>query len=742
LRLALLLLSFITIIYGLRPTAPYVPNVKGVQQESWREAIIEATQFVSKLTLSEKVSLATGIGWYQFQKNTCIGNISPIPRLNFSGYCLHDSPTGVRYGTFASAFPAPVNAAQTWDRSLMYARAQAMAEEWRGKGVNIALAPYVNMARCPQAGRNWEGSGGDPYMTGEAAVQTVLGIQSQGVMASVKTILGNEQEHFRFTESSNIDDRTIHEIYAYPFMRAVQAGTATVMCSYNHINNVYACQNDRILNQILKDEFGFQGFVMSDWWGTNSGVPSVLAGLDMNMPGTITPTSNSTYFGQSLIDAVNNGSVPLSRIDDMAVRIMAPYYLLGQDKDFPPTNLNLGYPALDGRVPVMGDHYNIIRELDAASVVLLKNQGNVLPFTSKTTGGLVTYALIGSDAGPAEWGPNNCQDHGCVDGTVAQGWGSGTTNFPYLITPLEAIQQRAGQMGQTVTFSRYDWNVELAMSLASTASVAIVFSNTDSGEDGITFEGNNGDRNNLSLWENGDQLIQAVASVNSRTVVVIHTTGQVLMPWIDHPNVSAVLICGLPGQESGNSLADVLFGDVNPSGHLVYTIAKNEADYPASVLYNSTVSVPQINYTEALNIDYRWFDSKNINPLFEFGFGLSYTTFTYADLIISSVYNDTVAYKIQITVMNSGRVDGYEPPQLYLVFPESAGEPPKVLRGFERVFIATAKTESVVYYLTLMDISIWDIPTQSWVVPIGSFGVLVGASSRDIRLKGAFTPLV
>eukprot|EP00026_Physarum_polycephalum_P003732 Phypoly_transcript_03746.p1 GENE.Phypoly_transcript_03746~~Phypoly_transcript_03746.p1 ORF type:complete len:751 (+),score=112.06 Phypoly_transcript_03746:59-2311(+) len=712
---------------------------------SWAEAIEQATQLITNLTIEQKVSLATGVGW---ANGVCVGNTPAIPSINFPGLCLQDSPTGVRFTDFASAFPAAINVAATWDRNLTFQRAAAMGAEYRGKGVNVALAPMMNMGRVAAGGRNWEGFGADPYLTGEGAIQSVWGIQSQGVIATAKHYIGNEQEHYRTTETSDIDDRTIHEIYAYPFLQSVLAGVGSVMCSYNQVNGTYACQNNRTLNQILKGEFGFLGFVQSDWSATMSGVPSVLGGLDMTMPGDITFGSGTSYFGDNLVKAVQNGSVSEERLDDMAVRILTPWILLGQNQDFPEPNLNSFNPAKSAHVHVGGDHYQLIREIGAASIILLKNTNNQLPFTENIGGpGTYTYALIGSDAGSAALGPNGCADHGCVDGTLAQGWGSGTTNFPYLITPLEAIQGRASENAQTVTFLLDDWNLQQAMEVASSADVAIVFTVADSGEGYITVDGNMGDRNNLSCWNNGDALIQAVASVNSHTIVVLHVTGPVLMPWADNPNVTAILLAGFPGQESGNSLVNVMFGDVNPSAKLVYTIANQASDYPAQVLYNSSEPHPAIPYSEGLYIDYRWFDAKNIAPTFEFGFGLSYTTFSYSDLQIQATKDQTnalsesdlVLYKIQASITNTGDVAGYEVPQLYIVFPPAAEEPPKVLRGFDRILLQPNQTLPVDFYLTELSLSIWNVTLQDWTVPSGQYGVLVGASSQNILLKGSFT---
>jgi len=270
--------------------------------------------------------------------------------------------------------------------------------------------------------------------------------------------------------------------------------------------------------------------------------------------------------------------------------------------------------------------------------------------------------------------------------------------------------------------------------------VAVVFSSTTSGEGYIIVDGNDGDRNNLSLWRNGDKLIDTVAGANNQTVVVIHSAGPVLMPWINHPNITAVIYAGFPGQESGNGLVDVLFGIVNPSGRLVHTLAKQRSDYSADVLYSSPDRVPQIPYNDGVFIDYRWFDARNITPNFEFGFGLSYTSFSYRSLEILPVNNGTnIRYRIQVNVLNIGSVGGNEVAQLYLGYPAGAQEPPKVLRGFERVYINVGANVNVVFYLAEIDISIWDYGRNNWYVYPGSYSVHVGASSRDIRLTGSFT---
>lgn len=424
----------------------------------------------------------------------------------------------------------------------------------------------------------------------------------------------------------------MREIYTHPFLRAVAADVASVMCAYNLINNSWACQNEYTQNGILKTDFGFQGYILSDWQATESGVSSVNAGLDMTMPGDVVFFSRTSYFGQNLTAAVNNGSVASARLDDMAERILAGWFLLEQDQDFPEVNFDAfrrNSTANNSFVDVRSNHDEVIRHIGAASTVLLKNTGSLPLHKPKS------IALIGSDAGPSMFGPNGCEDRGCDYGTLAMGWGSGTADFPYLIDPYTAISLQARHDHSTFDWTFDNFDLEAAQERAGGVEVAIVAIHADSGEQYITFDGNEGDRNNLTAWRGGDNLVNAVAAVNNNTIVVVHAVGPIILEaWIDHPNVTGVLWAGLPGQESGNSLVDVMYGAYNPSGRLPYTIAKRREDYSADIIYVNTdvPATPQVDYTEGLDIDYRHFLSKDIEPRFGFGFGLSYTKFNYTNL--------------------------------------------------------------------------------------------------------------
>ncbi|KAH7924412.1 glycoside hydrolase family 3 protein [Leucogyrophana mollusca] len=727
---------------------------------AWAAAYTKAKAMISGWTIEQKVNVSTGVFW---EGGVCVGNTPPIE--DYPGLCLQDSPLGVRDTDLVTSFPAGITAASTWNRALIRARGVAIGEENRGKGVNVALGPMMNMGRVAQGGRNWEGFGADPYLSGEAAYETILGMQSGGVQATAKHYINNEQEWKRTQYSSNVDDRTEHEIYAQPFMRAVMAGVSSVMCSYNLINDTYACNNNKTLNDLMKREFGFQGYIQSDWSATMATL-SAVAGLDMTMPGDITFGSGTSYFGGNLTAFVMNDTISMERLDDMATRIVAAWYYMHQDENYPNVTLNSfnPYDPINSEVNVQSNHYEIVREIGAAGTVLLKNERGVLPLDKPKS-----IVLVGSDAAPPTSGPNEYTDQGGdPSGILAMGWGSGTDNFTYLISPYEAIQQRA-RLDQTSVFWNFDdWNLDAAGNDVIGMEVAIVFVNSDSGEGYITVDGNAGDRQNLTAWHQGDELILAVAAQNNNTIVVTNSVGPLILePWVEHPNVTAIVWANLGGNEAGNAVMDILYGNWNPSGRLPYTIAKSPMDYPAQLVLGGTAAdILSINYTEGLYIDYRWFDYMNITPRYEFGFGLSYTTFEYSNLAVTEVYpadyaqtslidnwanggatpiaeGSTTAlwlhmpaYQVTFNVKNTGSVYGGEIPQLYLHHDASVGEPPSVLKGFTNVEVAPGQTAPVSITLSRYDLSVWDVVRQGWAKPEGTISFSIGASSRDFRLTG------
>ncbi|KAF1940676.1 hypothetical protein EJ02DRAFT_435432 [Clathrospora elynae] len=663
---------------GLSP--PWYPTPKGGTDKAWADSYTKAADMVKQMTLPEKVNITTGTGW---SMDMCVGQTGRVARLKFPSLCLQDGPLGIRFADNITAFPAGITVGATWNKELMYLRGKAHGKEARLKGVNVLLGPAMGpLGRLPAGGRNWEGFGSDPVLQGIAAAQTIKGIQDEGVMATAKHYVGNEQEHFRQSWewglpnaiSSNIDDRTLHEIYAWPFADSVKAGVTSVMCSYNQVNSSYACQNSRLLNGILKDELGFQGFVQSDWLAQRSGVASALAGLDMSMPGDgLRWAKGDSLWGPELTRSVLNGSVPIDRVDDMVTRIVASWYQVGQDKwdDQGPnfsswTNdrvgkLHEGSPSdhamgvVNQYVNAQGEgkdaHKNLVRRVAAEGTVLVKNEDKLLPLDrkgwkkSKKSKRRTKYrvGIFGEDARLPREGINHCSDQSCNEGTLASGWGSGAVKFSYLIEPLSAV--RAAFDNATVYVTDWPENkLPSQKEVLEDQDLCIVFVNADSGEGYEHYGSIRGDRNDLNLQKGGDKLVQDVAKDCGKgmgdVVVVVHTVGPVILEnFIDIVNVKAVIIANLPGTESGNAIVDVLFGDVNPSGRLPYTIAKNEDDYgPGSkIKYLPTPSdglAPQQNFSEGLYIDYRHFDKQDITPRYEFGYGLSYTQFTLSSLLI------------------------------------------------------------------------------------------------------------
>lgn len=688
---------------------PWYPSPAGGTAKRWEQSYEKAQDMVRKMTLTEKVNVTTGTGW---MNGLCVGNTGPAVHVGFPSLCLQDGPLGIRYADNVTAGPSGITVGATWNRELMYKRGRMLGLEAKIKGVNVLLGPCVGpIGRTPLGGRNWEGFGSDPVLQAAGAVETIKGIQDEGIMATIKHFVGNEQEHFRQPHewgiptalSSNIGDRALHELYAWPFADSIRAGVASVMCSYNQVNNSFACQNSKLMNGILKDELGFQGFIQSDWLAKRGGVASALAGLDMDMPGDGEHWADGiSFWGPELTMAALNGSLPLDRLDDAVTRIVASWYQLEQDDEYywhrpPPegdggptfsswTNEQYGliHAGSDDETVVLVNrwadaknvggfsHSSLSRRIAAEGIVLLRNDDDFLPLSRNghsqshppvSPEDKIKIGVFGEDALANPDGPNSCPDRICNNYTLAMGWGSGTAEFPHLIAPLDALRSVLKQ--DTVELSLWSTNnppAEADKDLLQNQDLCMVFVNADSGEGFGTVEDVHGDRVDLKLAHGGDKLIETVADncgrrrANSEnrvdgepqkthgdTVVVIHSVGAVdLESFIEHPHIKAVVWAGLPGEESGTSLVDVLFGDLNPSGHLPFTIGKSLKDYgpAAEILVHPTDAIPQQDFDEGVLIDYKWFDAHKIEPRFEFGFGLSYTTFEIRNLHVESTLDN------------------------------------------------------------------------------------------------------
>lgn len=766
--------------YGQSEAVYPSPEITGLG--AWADSYTRAKAFVGRMTLDEKISLTSGTG----VNNGCAGGIVPIPRLNFSGLCLHDAGNGVRETDFVNAWPSGLHVGASWNKELAAKRAAGMGGEFKAKGVNVLLGPVVGpLGRVVVGGRMWEGFSIDPYLSGALAYETVVAAQSMGVITSTKHYIGNEQESYRNptiaeigsvgSVSSNIDDQTLHELYLWPFQDAVHAGSASIMCSYNRVNNSYGCQNSKTLNGLLKTELGFQGFVVSDWGALHGGAAAALAGLDMAMPGA------GNFWGGNLTQAAKNGTVPEARIDDMVIRTIASYYQLGQDNGFPspgvgmPLDLAKPHPIVDARNT---SSKSVLFDGAVEGHVLLKNKDKALPLKAPRLLSIFGYSAkapdqntIGGGLSPWAWGVESFDyddffsgfaagevgNHTAIaiNGTIISGGGSGAVSMSLVSTPFDAISQRA-----------YDDDTVLYWDLSSPTP------NIDAASDAClvivnAFASEGLDRPNLHD-DYTDGLIKHVADACNNTIVVFHNAGPRLVDtFIDHPNVTGLIFAHLPGQDSGRALVSILYGESNPSGKLPYTVARNESDYgdvlQPSLPEGQFALFPQSNFTEGTLVDYRHFDARNITPRFEFGFGLSYTTFNYSNLVVVKANSSTsssnatlntgefptgpiaeggqadlwdVLVTVSADVTNTGDADGAEVAQLYVSIPGAAAA--RQLRGFEKVFLNATRTATVEFGLTRRDLSTWDVVAQKWRLPLGEpgVGIWVGASSRDLRLQG------
>ncbi len=654
---------------------------------TYSQAVARAKAIVAKMTLDEKISELHGI-----HTPTGYRIVPGLPRLGIPALQMTNGPAGVGPGGAgaqppATALPAPISLAATWDPSLAFEYGKIEGEETRSLGNTLLEAPDVNIARVPQGGRDFEGYGEDPFLDASIAVTNIEGIQSTGIMATVKHYIANNQEADRMRIDEQIGERALREIYMPAFKAAIQqAHSASVMCAYPKINGAFNCENDPLLKDVLKKEWGFEGFVMSDWGATHSTVPSALAGLDLEMP-------TGEYFGDGLKSAVQSGAVPMSAIDNKLVRRYATMMQFGD------------WVAPPKRTPIPAfAHGEVARKIAAQSMVLLKNDGNILPLDVPHIGSI---ALIG----PYAVRPNS-------------GGGGSSHVIPiYTITPYDGLEAAMSHQVRVAVLDGIDLNQAVGAARRSQVAIVMVGDQDTEGRD-----------QPIALTEAQNQLIDAVAKANPKTIVVVKSGSAVLMPWIDE--VPAVLEAWYPGEEDGNAVADVLTGKVDPSGKLPITFpvsvdqtfAKNPEEYPG---VNGTV-----NYSEGLEVGYRDYTAHNLQSRFPFGFGLSYTAFSFDGLKASrqpGSANATVSFK----VTNVGKVAGAEVAQLYLGFPPIAegNEPPIQLKGFRKVMLSPGESKTVELKLDAHSFSYWSTTSHAWKVAQGSFQVMVGDSSANTPLK-------
>jgi len=796
-------------------------------------------ELVAQMTLEEKADMLSGTGF----------DSKPLPRLGIPAMKMTDGPLGVRHGK-ATAFPAGVAMAATWNPDLLEEVGKAIGKEAKAKGRNVLLGPCINIHRVPHGGRNFESYGEDPYLTSRLAVAYIRGVQSQGVIATVKHFAVNNQETDRFTINAKVDERTLREIYLPGFKAAVTEGKAwAVMGAYNRLNGPYCCANDWLLNKVLKGEWGFQGLVMSDWGAVHDVDSTLKAGCDLEMPGGQFLTKDN------VVQAVKQGRIDEKLIDEKIRRMLRAMLAMGLF-DSSKTDTNVLHSA---------KHKALALRVAQESAVLLKNANGLLPL-DKTK--IKKLAVVGPNAERAITGgggssfvspyyavspleglknqlgntveilhapgvpkefdleivdslclvpPKGCsQAHGLlgeyfaneefkgaplvkrVDSQIRFFWAN---NAPDSLLPKDhfsvrwtgfLVPKESGRYtlaigsddGSRLYFNGKrlldNWGlhgitikqatVHLEAGKAYPIKIEMFESASDAGafflwkkefeqkvdpvqeavdiakqaDAVVAFVGNNArietegfDRENLELPAPQVRLIQEVSKVNPNLIVVLYSGAAVLMdPWIE--KVPSILEVWFPGQEGGNAIADILLGNVNPSGKLPTTFLKKWEDSPA--YGNFPGSKGNVEYKEGIFVGYRHFDTRGIEPLFPFGHGLSYTTFEYRDLKIApSKIKAQDKVKIQLTIQNTGNRAGAEVVQIYIGDPEASVERPvKELKAFKKVFLKPKEKRTLTFHLDKTALCFYDVKKKDWIAEPGKFIVYVGSSSRDIRLQGEF----
>jgi beta-glucosidase len=657
------------------------------------------TDLIKKMTLEEKAALCTGAGPW---------TTTPVERLGIAEMTVTDGPHGVRRSqdvhTFisisvpATCFPTATCMASTWDVDLIHKLGEALAYECIALDVDVVLGPGVNMKRTPLCGRNFEYYSEDPYLAGEMAVSFIKGVQSKGVGTSLKHFAANNQEYQRSTINSDVDERTLREIYLPAFEAAVKkAKPWTVMCSYNKLHGTYAAENHRLLTEILKQEWGFEGLVVSDWGAVHDRVEALKAGLDLEMPG---PRERRV---KAVIDAVRTGKLDESVLDEAVRRILEIVFKAGE--------------TIKGGSFEITRHHALARKVAGEGMVLLKNSG-ILPLKNQKY-----IAVIGRSAKEAYY----------------QGGGSSHINPTQVDSPFDELQKLATDTklsyaeGYPKDDSFDQALIDEASKNARSAEVALLYICLPA-----TKESEGYDRLDLDLTSHQIALIQAVTAVQPNSVVILNNGAPVVMSeWID--GASAVLEAWMMGQAGGGAIADVLYGKINPSGKLAETFPLKLKDTPAFINYPGENGA--VRYGEGIFIGYRYYDAKDVATLFPFGFGLSYTTFTYKNPKVSAkTFRDVDGITVSVDVTNTGKVAGKEVVQVYVhEHKAKLVRPPKELKGFAKVELQPGETKTVTVALDFRAFAYYHPSYRQWITEDGEFDILIGASSADIRCTQTVT---
>lgn len=685
-----------------------------------------ADEFVAAATMIEKLELtASTVSYGGYFLSAAY--IAANPRLCFPGLVSADASSGVVNQVGVTAFPTQSSQAAIWDPELMESFGQILGSEHRAKGINVVLGPSLNTVRLPNGGRNFEYAGEDPYLAGVTGVALVRGIHANHLLTQLKHFAVNSQETDRNPDlvpvlATNptgdkvvdmiVDERVIREAELPAFERVIkEAGSGSVMCSYNKVNGVQACENEFLLKTVLRDNWGFAGFVASDYGAARSS-KTINAGMEME--NSLIP---ARFLGVNMLPLLASGEVSTERLDEMVRRIVQPMFKGGLF-EHPPSMQPAAYASIvSGPASIA-----MARRMASEGTVLLKNASKILPLQAQGK----KIAVLGSGAinpGLPAPGPLSIFGLGPVVNRPYTGGGSSSVLTTAAVYPCDGMTSAAARYGATVTCNGTS-NPETAAALARSSDIAIVFAWLQASE-GADLP---------SLDHSDSPLIDAVSKANPNTVVVLISGNPVLMPWLN--NVPAVLQGWIAGQEFGNAYADVLFGDVEPGGRLPVSFLKESKDS----WIQSAEQFPGVNfqakYSEGLFWGYRWFDQQKIEPLFAFGHGLSYTTWDYSELEVTPT---TKGAKVSFTVHNTGARAGLDVAQIYVGFPPAAEEPPRQLKGFQKVRLASGGSQRVTVQLDARAFQIWSNAKKDWITVPGSYGIYVGRSSRNLLLSGTIS---
>ena len=735
-RLACLLALGITVTSIAFPSQASAQTRAGENAQPWMNAALSpddrAALVLKQMTLDEKISLLHGTGMKELSpmsplavhSNGGAGYVVGVPRLGIPDIQMSDAAYGIRNsgenGRYSTALPSNLAGAASWDLDAAYEYGALIGRELRAQGYNMSIGGGVNLTREPRNGRTFEYLGEDPILAGEMVGHIMEGLQAQHVIGDIKHYAVNDQESGRNAVNVNIDKRSMMETDLLAFKIGLrESNAAAVMCSYNRVNGDYACENKYLLTDVLKKDWNFKGFVLSDWQGTHSTVKASAAGLDHEEPGEY-------FYGDAMKKAVQSGHVPMAELDEHVRRILRSVFACGVVDDPPKKSV----------VDVMSG-FEIAQRIAEQSIVLLKNDPAVLPLDASK---LHTLAVIGahSDVGMISGGGSAQVDPPGGNAIMPPGKGATTwqAHIWFPTSPLKAIRAKAP--GVKVQYDPGS-DVSSAAALAKTSDVAIVFA--------YQWESEGMDLDSLSLPEHQDDLIAKVAAANPRTVVVLETGGAVTMPWADQ--VSGILEAWYAGSSGANAVASVLFGDVNPGAKLPLTFPKSDADLPHTTVVKPpeasttkdgdpdawkkiAAGLPafQITYDEGLKVGYKWYDAEHKQVLFPFGYGLSYTTYAYSNLKVTP--GEKV--RVNFTLTNIGNRAGAEIAEIYAALPANAGEPPKRLVGWSKVKLNPGETKEVMVEIDPEYLSIFDVDQNKWQLIPGDYEFFAGGSSRDLPL--------